>query len=104
LDEKFVSEPVDPIRGAFDTVSMATGEPGLPSRFRWQGREYVVDSVLEKWKETGQCKHKSREQYVRKHWYRVRTTDGVEMKLYFERQPRSCSTLKQRWWLYSITE
>ena len=100
---EFISEAITPVEGSFDTASMATGEPGLPQRFRWRGTEYEVATVLERRKTTGPCQHGSGEQYVRKHWLRIETTDGMEMELYFDRQSRT-KDAKQRWWLATITE
>jgi hypothetical protein len=45
-------------------------------------------------------RHGSGERYVRKHWYRVKTTEGPEMKIYFERQRRSSGG--SRWRLYAV--
>jgi len=103
MPEEFASEPIKPVRGTFDTRGMSAGAPGLPERFVWRGNEYTVAEVVETWKETSNCKHGSGEQYVRKHWFRIRTTAGDEMKLYFERQARSQRELKTRWWLYTIS-
>lgn len=99
--KEFVSEPVAPVEGSFDASTMAAGEPGLPMRFVWRGAEYEVAQVLEKWKTAGPCKHGSGEQYVRRHWYRVVTTNGAQMELYFDRQPRARQKT-QRWWLATI--
>ena len=99
---RFVSEPITPVADTMDTRRMAIGEPGLPGRFVWRDHEYAVDEVLEKWKEASGCSHGGEERYVRKHWFRVRTTDGEEMNIYFERQPRSTRQRKQRWWLYAL--
>ncbi len=99
----FVSEPIVPVGASFDAASMSGGEPGLPARFVWRGAEYRVAHVLEKWKTTGACRHHSGEQYVRRHWFRVQTTDGTQMEIYFDRQPRSRQG-KQRWWLAAIVE
>ena len=101
VGREFVSEPIEPVEGSFDTAGMACGEPGLPRRFRWRGTEYEVSRVLEKWKTAGDCRGGSGERYVRKHWYRVNTTDGAEMELYFERQQRP-GRGKKRWWLLAI--
>ena len=101
--QRFVSEPISPVAETMDARRMARGEPGLPGRFRWRDQEFEVATVLETWKETSDCRHGSSEQYVRKHWYRVRTAAGDEMRLYFERQPRSTRERKVRWWLYTIT-
>ncbi len=94
---------MEPLSGAFDARRMATGEPGVPRRFVWRGDEYVVAHVLEKWKTAGDCRSGSGEQYVRKHWFRIRTTAGHVMELYFERQARSARERKARWWLYAMS-
>lgn len=102
MSEEFVSEPIEPVAGTFDSAGMARGEPGLPERFVWRGTEYEVADILEVWKESGPCKTGSPERYLRKHWYKIRTRDGLEMTLYFERQARSKMQRKTRWWLYTI--
>ncbi|MBM4030824.1 MAG: cytoplasmic protein [Planctomycetes bacterium] len=104
MGKSFVCEPIEPIIETMDSRRMARGEPGLPRRFRWRGAEHEIAEVLEQWRETGPCKSGSDEEYVRKHWYRIRTTAGVEMRLYFERQPRSARERKARWWLHSMIE
>jgi hypothetical protein len=104
MPEQFIGESIQPVKGSSDTVSMAAGGPGLPGRFRWRGDEYAVKEVLDTWRELSSCRHGSAEQYVRKHWFRVRTSNGGIMKLYFERQARSKREAKRRWWLYSREE
>jgi phosphoribosylglycinamide formyltransferase-1 len=101
--KQFISEPITPIEASFETVSMYTGEPGCPMQFVWRGTEYRVARILEKRKTTGPCRHGSRERYVRRHWFRVELTDGREMEIYFDRQPR-VKDVKQRWWLATIVE
>ena len=102
MQEQFVSEIIRPVAGTMDTASMAVGKPGLPGRFVWRGEEYAVDVVLERWKETSPCRHGSEERYVRKHWFRVRTTSGAEMRIYFDRQAKDPRRQTARWWLYSV--
>ena len=99
---RFVSEVITPVGSSFITSSMSTGEPGLPLIFRWRNSEYEVARVVRKWKTTGDCRHGSREQYVRKHWFLIETTDGIIMQIYFDRQPR-VKDIKKRWWLASIS-
>ena len=101
MEDEFVGEKIQPVRTTTSTRHMAAGEPGLPRRFVWRGREYAVRRILEKWKTTGPCRSGSDEMYVRKHWFRILTDDGTEMKLYFERQPRSGRERAARWWLYT---
>ena len=103
MKDEFVSEPIKPVEGTFDTGGMTRGEPGLPDRFIWRDKEYVVAEVLQKWKESGPCKSGGPEMYLRKHWFKIRCTDGSEMTLYFERQPRTKAQSKARWWLYTIS-
>ncbi len=100
---EFVSEAITPVEGSFSTSFMSSGEPGLPSRFLWRGTQYEVARVLGTWKTTGPCRHGSGEQYVRKHFFRLETTDGTEMEIYFDRNPRSRQA-KQRWWIASVVE
>jgi len=102
MDEEFVSEPIKPVAGTSDPAAMTRGEPGLPGRFIWRDKEYEVADVLEVWKEQGPCKSGGTEQYLRKHWFRITTGDGLIMTIYFERQPRSKSRNKTRWWLYTV--
>jgi len=102
MSEEFIGESITPVAGTFETAAMARGEPAVPGQFTWRGRRYSTAEVLEAWKETGPCRTGGAEQYLRKHWYRVRTDDGLVMTLYFERQPRSRSRSKARWWLYAV--
>lgn len=102
MAEDFVSEAIEPVAGSFDTAGMSRAEPGLPSRFVWRGRAYEVADVLEVWKESGPERGGGPERYLRKHWWKIRTTDGLEMTIYFERQARSKQQNKTRWWLFTI--
>ncbi|MBI5093306.1 MAG: cytoplasmic protein [Candidatus Hydrogenedentes bacterium] len=101
---RFVSEQILPVGETFGASGMARGGPGLPARFTWRGQEYAVAEQIEQWHETGPCTHGSGEQYVRKHWFKIRTSGGSEMTLYFERQARTSRSRKARWWLYTVTE
>jgi phosphoribosylglycinamide formyltransferase-1 len=101
----FISEPILPVGGSFDTDGMARGEPGLPQKFRWRKKEFIVAEVLERWKEHGDCRHGSGERYVRKFGCRVRTGDGIIMNLYFQRSMgRGKLPARSRWWIQSIED
>ena len=100
MKETFIGEGITPEDMSFSVSPMALGKPGLPRTFSWKGRRFSVLEVLEEWKESGDCRHGSGERYVRKHWFRVRTTEDLEMRIYFERQGRSSGG--SRWRLYSI--
>jgi len=99
--ESFVGEPLIVEGESISTAGMMAGVPGLPRRFTWRDRSYAILEVLQVWKETGDCRHGSGERYLRKHWFRVRTDEGLEMKLYFERQRGSSGG--SRWRLYSVS-
>jgi len=103
MSEEFISEPIEPAAGTFDAAAMTRGEPGLPKQFKWRDEEYTVADVLETWKEAGPCRSGGPEQYLRKHWFKIRTESGLEMTVYFERQPRSKRQSKIRWWLYTVS-
>jgi hypothetical protein len=100
MKETYIGEGIVPEDMSFSVSSMAMGKPGLPGTFSWRGGRFSIIEVLEEWKESGDCRHGSGERYVRKHWFRVRTTEDLEMRIYFERQGRSSGG--SRWRLYSI--
>ncbi len=100
----FVSESITPVYEERVGRAVVPGEPLLPSRFIWRKQKIEVTSVLATWKEDGPCKHGSGELYLRKHWYRIQTSDGREMEIYFERQARSAKQSRKRWWLFSVSE
>ena len=97
LPIRSVLEPVTPRPGGFDVRAMARGEPGVPSRFAWRGRTYVVAEVLETRRETEDGG--GGERYVRRHAVRVRTVSGEVMVLSGARGARGSA---DRWILRSI--
>jgi phosphoribosylglycinamide formyltransferase-1 len=103
LPSSFISESITPVEGNFDTAGMARGEPGLPQKFRWREKEFVVAEVLERSKEHGSCRHGSGERYVRKHGFRIRTTEGKILRLNFQRSAgRGKLAGRSRWWINRI--
>jgi hypothetical protein len=100
--EKFICEQIKPVPGTYDASAMSIGEPGFPGRFIWRKQEYFLAEILEKWKDTSNCRHGGSEKYVRKHWYKIRTACGLIMKIYFERQVKPGASKKKRWWLNTI--
>lgn len=102
MPTQFISESIRPVPGSIALEGMASAEPGLPRKFTWRGGEFTVEEVLDRWKESGPMKGGGREMYLRKHWFAIRTTDGREMKIYFDRQPASKRQLKKRWWLFTL--
>ena len=100
MPDQFICEQLKPIGNDFDTAGMSRGEPGLPGGFQWRGENLEIVEVIESWKERVHEHHTSGEKYTRKHWYRIRTTSGVVMNIYFERKMRTSATA--RWWIYTI--
>jgi hypothetical protein len=99
--EQFISEAIVPVPGSFDAAAMARGEAGVPRRFSWRGRAFVVEQLLSSWKSSSRDRG---ELYLRRHWFAVRTVSGERMTLYCERQASSPKRAKSRWWLYSMAE
>lgn len=98
-----VSEPLTPHGDAFDLRAMAMGEPGLPRAFQWRGDVFDIAAVVEQWK------HSSREGstaqgelYLRRHYYRLRMSDGMIWTVYFIRQAPRPGKNQPRWFLYTI--
>ena len=104
MSDRLISEPIRPVPGAASDRDTPAGEPVLPGRFVWRKAEHTVAEVLETWKEYSPGSPAMPDRYLRKHWYRIRTSDGVEMVLYFERKARSQAQAKQRWWLFTVRE
>ncbi|QQE11040.1 cytoplasmic protein [Planctomycetota bacterium] len=98
--EQFVSEPITPKPGTFNASAIARGEPGLPTHFTWRKEEYRVDEILEVWK-ASTAEGGSGEMYLRRHYFKVRTTSRHVMTLYCERQQKR-KNAKARWFLYTM--
>lgn len=101
---EFISEPIFPA-GAPDAAAMARGEPGLPPAFRWRGEQFQIVACLEYWKFTSrEGSRAGGDVYLRRHYHRLRMSDGREWIVYFVRQmPRSGSP-KRRWFLYECSD
>jgi hypothetical protein len=107
---QFAGDELTPVSGTSDSAAMARGEPGLPARFTWRGREYRVAAVLSKWKTSGPCKTGGGEQYLRRHWYKLAAepceprpeADAVTLTVYCERQARGARAAKARWFVYTV--
>lgn len=99
--EQFISEPLTPVPGMLDTSGMARGEPGLPRRFTWRDEQHDVADILETWKTSGRDMG---ELYLRRHWYKIRTTGGLVLTIYCQRTGLSggAKKHKSRWWVYSL--
>ena len=93
---QFVSEPIVPIGGDFDTDAMGRGEPGLPGAFSWRDETLTIVELRAKRKGT---KVDRGDTYVKRHYFEVRLADGRDATIYFERQAKAN---QPRWWLYTI--
>ena len=102
--DTLISEPITPKPGTFDTSMMARGGPGLPRVFTWRGKEYHVLGVIDTWtgREPGHGMDKEYT-YIRKHFYRIKTTTGETMTLQFDRKPQG-SRGRERWSLFSLQD
>jgi hypothetical protein len=97
---RFISEPIEPLAGSADPSAMARGEPGLPRQFIWREQMYHIEQILEAWKHSQPEGHRpGNERYLKRHYWRVRTSAGDMMTLYCLRTARRGT---QRWFLYTI--
>jgi len=103
MPERFISEPIDPVAGTFDTTLMAGGAAGLPREFFWQRKKYTVGRILKTWRTTGPCRHGSGEEYTRRHWFEIATDSGETMKIYFDKGNRGKRT-DMGWHLFALAE
>lgn len=105
MAERFISESIRPVEGSLNLAETPVGEPPLPRKFIWRDVEYTVVEILDERKEVGRdATHGGKEKYLRKHWFRVRTSSGHIMNIYFERRAKSKAQRLKRWWLYTIVE
>ncbi len=101
--EVFVSEPIAPRRGTFDTAAMASGLPGLPGGFEWRGTPYAVLQTLETWKQSAhEGGRPSAERYLRRHYFKLRMSDRSVWTVYFTRQAARGGPARQRWFLLTV--
>ena len=83
-DPRFVSEPIEPLPGRFETRAMVRGEPGLPEGFRWRGETYRIACALDAGKGLSRAPG---EKYVHRHTFRLRMDDGATWNVYVKRRP-----------------
>jgi len=105
MAEEFISEPIEPPGGGFDTAAMSRGEPGAPAVFRWRDRDYAVVARVGQWKTSSrEGGRATADLYLRRHYYELQMDDGSRWTVYFERQPRRSGSPKVRWFLYTRVE
>lgn len=101
--DQFVSEPIVPHAGTFATGPMAAGLPGLPAGFDWRGAPYWVADVLGSWKQSGpEIGRLAGERYLRRHYFRLRMTDGSTWVVYFLRHTPRSGSPRRRWFLERV--
>ncbi len=83
MKASFIGEFIVPVEGSIEVASSVPGEPCVPKAFSWNCGTIEIAAVLERWKEVGDCHHGSGEQYIREIGYRVRTSEGLEMRIRF---------------------
>lgn len=83
---------------------MSRGEPGLPAEFTWRDQTVQVELLLEAWKQTSpEGGRAGAEVYLRRHYYKLRMSDGSSWTVYFVRQTPRSGAARQRWYLYTIS-
>ena len=98
-----VSEPISPLSGTFDATAMGRGEPGLPRGFMWRGDSREITEVLKVWKDSArEGGRASADLYLRRHYYRLKMSDGSVWTVYFARQAARSGNARIRWFLYTV--
>ena len=102
---ELISEPITPHPGTFEATRMARGEPGLPGGFDWRGCSTKVVELIGAWKESSREGGRAGgDLYLRRHYYRLRMSDGRLWIVYFVRQTPRSGNPKARWFLYTIED
>ncbi len=99
---ELISESITPHVGNFDAASMGRGEPGLPRGFTWRGKSVDVLERISTWKQSSREGGSAGDLYLRRHYYKLRTSDGCIWTIYFVRQTPRTGDPKNRWFLYTI--
>jgi hypothetical protein len=101
--EEFISEPIRALAGTFDPAAMGAGLPGLPRGFTWRDQSYEIVDVLRSWKASGpEVGRLHGERYLRRHYSRLKMSDGSVWTVYFVRHTPQRGSARRRWFLYSI--
>ena len=102
---ELISEPITPRAGTSDAVRMGMGEPGLPTGFDWRGVSLDVVETLSAWKHSSrEGAHAGGDLYLRRHYYKLRMSDGAIWTVYFVRQSPKSGNAKSRWFLYTVED
>jgi hypothetical protein len=100
--DEFISESIEPRGAGFDAAAMARGEPGLPPGFLWRSDSYDIVERLESWKQSSpEGGRAGGELYLRRHYYKLRMSDGTLWTVYFTRQTPRTGSAQRRWFLLS---
>ncbi len=97
---EFISEPITPLAGTADSAAMARGLPGLPAGFEWRGVRYRVAHTIDAWKWSSRAGSSAQGQaYLRRHYFRLRLSDGSTWTVYCLRQAPRSGPGARRWYL-----
>lgn len=101
----FISEPIQPLKGTWETAPMGRGEPGLPAGFTWRSETRRIVRELERWKQSSpEGGRPGNEVYLRRHCYRLLMDDDSVWEIYFTRQAAKPGPKQPRWFLYTREE
>jgi hypothetical protein len=92
---KFVSRPIAPAGDGFITEASGS-EPPVPRAFIWDGGTLAITAVLRSWRSS---KTDRGDNYLKRHWFELETSDGATIEVYYDRESRRGSS---PWWLYTI--
>ena len=94
---RFVSRPITPAGDGFVTGASGS-EPPVPRAFVWNDRTLEITAVL---RSRRTSKTDRGDNYLKRHWFELQTSDGAVIEVYYDREARRGSA---PWWLYTISE
>jgi len=102
----FIGEEIEPVFAETPDLEKRTG---VPTGFKWRGREYAIKRVVKEWHEYGPARPgTSRSPHAQlgmdrgtrgsgRDFYRVILEDGRLVDLYYDRRPKNAKDRKGRW-------
>lgn len=101
------------IQVEFDNKPVLEKRPPAPDRFAWEGKFYLVESVLSEWQDFSRRGRMARNMQphnaakarrrgswgVGRFYFRVLTANGRIFDLYYDRAPKNAQDRKGSWFL-----
>jgi hypothetical protein len=108
---RFIGESIEV---QFDEAPLLSKKPGVPSRFKWKGEEFVTLKLLGEWFDYGRRGRMSmnmRPEHLRvaekrgswgvgRYYFRVEVESGQIYDIYYDRAPEDASDRQGHWFIW----